>query len=90
MCPFGVTVCNCDGPFLRYASTLLEHHEHNVLKACADDIGAVLAHFTGLRQLSHFFQYLGLLTNLHLNVPKCNIVLLTKLTTQQKHGYVSG
>ena len=44
-------------PFLRYASQLLAGHEHNTLRACADDIGAVLAHFTGLRQLFHFLPF---------------------------------
>ena len=46
-------------PFLRYASKLLEGHEHNTLRACADDLGAVLSHFTGLRQLYHAFHRFG-------------------------------
>ena len=62
-------------PFLRFASSLMEEHEHNIIRACANDIGAVLAHFTGLRQLSHLFHLLAMFTTCtwtHQNATSCS------------------
>ena len=71
------------GPFLRYAEQLLSGSTHNTLRACADDLGAVLAHFTTLRQLYQLFCLLAAFTNLHLNLTKCHIAPLVPLTQQQ-------
>ena len=72
-------------PCLHLLYNTFEQPGYGYVRACADDLGAVLKDIRGLLPLHHAFELIRKATSLSLNIPKC---VLIPLNTSISHHFI--